>query len=185
MEHNVLLRYKNLMLRQIEQADLELLRNWRNDKEKTKFLRKINHITPEMQEKWFNNYLNNKNELAFAIVETENIGALIGSVSLYNFKNNQAEIGKILIGNNQAKGFGYGRISFAMLMTYAFEKLNLKKIVATVNKNNIPARKSYFRLGFKVVGETITDGAGVEDVIEIDRKTFAANNAFYNEILMN
>ena len=173
-----------MVLRQIQQSDIEHLRKWRNDKEKSKFLRKIKYITPEMQNQWFNNYLNNKDELAFAIVETGNIGDLIGSLSIYNFKDHQVEIGRILIGDERAKGFGYGRLAFAMLMTYAFNNLNVEKIVATVNKNNIPARISYFRLGFKVVGETFSANAGCEDIIEIDKNTFIKNNKYCSEILI-
>ena len=165
MEHNISLKYKTLVLRQIQQSDIEHLRKWRNDKEKSKFLRKIKYITPE-------------------IVETGNIGDLIGSLSIYNFKDHQVEIGRILIGDERAKGFGYGRLAFAMLMTYAFNNLNVEKIVATVNKNNIPARISYFRLGFKVVGETFSANAGCEDIIEIDKNTFIKNNKYCSEILI-
>lgn len=185
MIHNIVIKYKNLMLRQIKKDDIEQLRQWRNDKEKTKFLRRIGNITPEMQIKWYEKYLNNPDEMAFAICEVENLNCLIGSVSLYNFNQNQVEIGKILIGEDKVKGLGFGRLSFAMLMTYAFTKLQVvkpQKIVATVNKHNIPARTSYFRLGFKVVGETYTENAGLEDVIEIDKETFLKINNYYKDI---
>ncbi len=185
MIHNIVIKYKNLMLRQIKKDDIEQLRQWRNDKEKTKFLRRIGNITPEMQIKWYEKYLDNPDEMAFAICEVENLNCLIGSVSLYNFNQNQVEIGKILIGEDKVKGLGFGRLSFAMLMTYAFTKLQVvkpQKIVATVNKHNIPARTSYFRLGFKVVGETYTENAGLEDVIEIDKETFLKINNYYKDI---
>lgn len=182
MKHNIEIRYKNLKLRQIENQDIEKLRNWRNDSEKSRFLRKIGYITPEMQQNWFNKYLDNENELSFVVEEMNDLNCVIGSLSLYDFKENQVEIGKILIGDERVKGFGYGRISFVMLMKYAFEILKVQKVIATVNINNIPARKSYFRIGFEITGQKYIENAGTEDVIEIDKETLIKNNDIYNDI---
>lgn len=181
MTHNYYLKYKNIELRPLEEEHIENLRIWRNDKEQTKYLRQIGYITPEMQKSWFENYKTDKNIITFAIYETEELNRMVGTVSLYDFMDDQVEIGKIQIGDKLAQGKGIGRIAFVMLMKLAFDKFGVKKVVATVNVDNVPARKSYFRIGFKIAGQT-TIGTAVEDEIEVDKQTVVLNNNFYNEI---
>lgn len=183
MQHNIIIKYDNLLLRQLEKKDIELLREWRNNPDNSKYLRQIPYITPEMQESWFERYLQNEDEMAFVIEETKELNQVIGSLSLYDFKESQVEIGKILIGEEKAKGFGYGRKSFVMLLKYAFEKLGKEKVIATVNTENMSARKSYFRIGFEIVGKKEWDNGLIEDVIEINQDILIKNNNFYNEII--
>ena len=181
MIHNYYLKYKNIELRPLDEEHIENLRVWRNDKEQTKYLRQIGEISPEMQKNWFENYKTDKDIIAFAIYETETLKRMVGSVSLYNFRDNVVEIGKIQVGDKDAQGKGIGRISFVMLLKLAFESFNMNKVVATVNVDNAPARKSYFRIGFKIVGQHKVDW-GFEDEIEIDNQILIKNNEFYDEI---
>ncbi len=182
MQHNITITYQNLLLRPVRKDDIEQLRIWRNDRERTKYLRQIGYVTSAMQEQWYQQCLSKQDEMTFVIQETISLKIIIGSLSLYDIQQNQAEIGRILVGDERVRGCGYGRLAFAMLLTYAFEKLHLQKVIATVNKNNIAARKSYFRLGFQIVGEKDVEQAGVEDVLSLDRATFIKHSAFFQEI---
>ena len=85
MNHQYHASYENIMLRPLERKDIENLRVWRNDATQTRFLRKIDHITPEMQEKWYESYLKDNDTIAFAIEETEHLHRMVGSLSLYDF----------------------------------------------------------------------------------------------------
>ena len=148
MNHNYYARYKNIFLRPLKHEDIENLRVWRNDPEATRFLRQVGHITPDMQEKWFQSYLNNPNEITFAIVETEELNRIVGSVSLYDISDGKAEFGKIQIGDIQAHGKGIGRVATVMILALGFEKVGLKKITACVHQENIPAHSIYMEVGF-------------------------------------
>lgn len=184
MIHNYFLKYKNLELRPLAEEHIENLRVWRNDKDEVKYLRQIDYISPEMQNAWFEKYKKDEDIISFAIYETDELNRMVGALSLYDFKEDVVEIGKIQVGDKDAQGKGIGRISFVMLLKLAFEVFKVKKVIATVNVDNIPARKSYFRIGFKIVGQHKLD-FGIEDEIEIDKDTLIKNNEIYHKIQIN
>ena len=170
MDHDFSIQSKNVMIRPLERKDIEQLRLWRNDPEKTKYLRQIGKITYQMQEQWFENYLKNPDEITFAIDETEELKRLVGSVSLYNFRGQVAEAGRIQIGDGSAHGRGIASISMALISKIGFGKLGLKKIVASVHRENIAAYKSYMKIGFHVVGCHQASMGGIEDEIELTER---------------
>ena len=167
MKHNYSVQYDNLMLRPLEEHDIENLRNWRNDPETTKFLRPISYITKEMQEKWFQSYLDNPSETAFAIVETEKLNRMIGSVSLYDLTENSAEIGKFMIGDTEARGCGSGSKSIAAAVYIAFIQMGLKKVISSIHRENIPSYKSFAKIGFQKIGSHPCVVDGIEDEFEL------------------
>lgn len=182
MNHNYYAKYKNILLRPLSHQDIEYLRNWRNDTNATRFLRPIGHITPEMQERWFENYLNNPNELTFAIVETEELNRLVGSISLYDVKDGVAEFGRIQIGDTEAHGKGIGRNATIMALVIGFKVLNLNKIVGSVHCENAPAYYNYKKIGFKFIGSHNAEVGGTEAELEIDLDTLLAVNPFADDI---
>lgn len=156
MLHNITIGFNNIVLRQITENDIEMLRIWRNNPQNSLYLRKINYITPEMQKKWYDNYLKNNNEIAFAIVETKYINDIVGSVSLYDFSDKRAEFGKILIGNENAHGKKIGYMATVATLKIAFDILDLEEVVLECNNDNIPAIRVYEQVGF-VFSETINN----------------------------
>lgn len=182
MQHNILIKYKNLILRQIQSEDIEKLRNWRNDSQNSRFLRKLPYITSNMQKAWYAKYLQDSDEIAFSIVENNEIKDVIGSLSLYGFHDGEAEIGKILIGNKAARGHGYGHLAFVMLLHYGFKILKLKKIFAIVDKNNIAAQKTYSKVGFEFVKCVNIENVGMQDLIQITNEKLETANVFCNDI---
>lgn len=182
MKHSYYGKYDNIELRPLEKYDIESLRVWRNDKESTKFLRKVGYITPEMQENWFLEYLKDQTIYTFAIVEKEKLNRIVGSVSIYNFRNNKAEIGKIQIGDSEARGLGIGGRAMVIAMKIGFELMGINLFDAHVHKDNTPAYKSYLDIGFKVVGSEPSEIGGFEDVIEMDYQTLNKVNQYVKDI---
>jgi len=182
MNKPFIVEFENLELRPLVRNDIQKLREWRNDKASTRFLRPIGYITQEMQKRWYENYLNDSNIITFAIQEKEKLNCLVGSCSLYDFKEGVAEFGKIQVGDERAHGCGIGRKATVMILKVAFEELNIQKIVAEVHQQNIAAQKSYSLAGFKKIGCKESCVGGYEDIIEIDRDTLIAFNSFYNNI---
>lgn len=167
MDHNYIAQFENVKVRPLLVEDIEQLRIWRNDTVKTKFLRKLDYITPEMQLQWYKNYLNNPTEIVFAIEEIGKLHRMVGSVALYDIKNGQAEIGKIQIGDDEAHGKGVGRKALKLVAQIGFTELNLTKIYADVHQNNIASHKNFTNLGFKIVGRHNSHVGGFEDEFEI------------------
>ena len=158
MVHNYHLKYKNIELRQVSSKDLEFLRTWRNNRELCFFLSPIPYITSEMQQAWYKSYLKNDFEIMFAIIETCCLNRIVGSASIYNIYNNEAEFGKFLIGDFSAHGKKIGANSLFAILNFAFSTLKLKKVYLKVYEDNIPAVKVYESVGFYVIGERVIDG---------------------------
>ena len=181
MIHNYYLKYKNIELRPLDEEHIENLRVWRNDKVQTKYLRQIGHISPEMQKEWFEKYKIDEDIIAFAIYETESLNKMVGSVSLYNFRNEVVEFGKFQIGLPEAHGKGIGKIATIMACKMGFI-LGAKKVDASVHVDNIAAKSIYYGIGFEKVGEKPSPAYGMEDIIELDENKLIDKNEIYEEI---
>ena len=55
-----------ITFKRLEKNDIELLRQWRNAPSISQYMEYREHITPEMQEEWFES-VNNNNNLYFII----------------------------------------------------------------------------------------------------------------------
>ena len=184
MRHNYIARLGNIVIRQIKEDDIELLRNWRNDQDTTKFLRNIGYITEEMQRKWFESYLENEKDLVFAIQDVGELNRVVGSLSLYNWDKDQktCEIGKIQIGDPAAHGKGIGRKTLVMAMKIAFQKLGIEKIIGAVHPDNVQAYHNDMKIGFRVVGEAPSVVGGNELLLEIHEDDARTTNEYYDSI---
>lgn len=157
MNHHYTEQFENVTLLPLSKEHIGDLRNWRNDEKNARFLRKIPFITSEMQEKWYESYLKNEDELCFAIYENQTLNRVVGSLSLYDFQDQHAEFGKILIGDEQAHGKSVGYHAILAVLKIAFEELKLDTVVLRVFEDNIAARHLYEKAGFQKVGSATVD----------------------------
>ena len=165
MHHNFEFSFQNVLLRPVQEADLELLRQWRNAKDNTRYLRRIDHITADAQKTWFRNSLESEDMIMFSIVDKER-GVLVGSAAIYDIDGVQAEIGRILIGDPQAHGRKIGRNAVIGLTEFAFKELRLTRLILHVYKDNIPACKIYRQAGYVTVTETADSEGKTELLME-------------------
>lgn len=70
MIHNYSSSYKNVVLNPLKKEDIYKLREWRNNLDNCKYLSKLPYITVEMQEIWFEKYLNDENEIIFLLMKS-------------------------------------------------------------------------------------------------------------------
>lgn len=119
---------KKVVLRAIEEKDLELLHKWSNDPEINYMLGGW-HFPSSMQDqqKWFASLSLTNNNQRFAI-ETEELG-LIGMINLVdiNWKDRRAFTG-MLLGDKDMRGKGYGVDAIMTMNKYVFEELGLKRL---------------------------------------------------------
>lgn len=180
MKHAYAAFCEPLTLQPLEHRDIEILMRLRNDKQLSQYLRKIKFITPEIQEKWFQDYLNEQNHYCWSIIFELRT---IGSLAIYDIEDTKAEIGKIMIDPKyQGRGFAYQ--SFLMAILLGFKFLDIKTFCLTVHENNLAARKTYEKIGFRVMGRRLIDNVGNELEMQLDNAYFWKENVMLEDIVL-
>ena len=138
--------YNNIILEPLSENKIELVRNWRNSPEISVNMHYQAHITKDEQIKWFNE-LQKENCYYFIVRANEKDAGLI-HLNKINEKEKTAEVG-LFIGEKDFVGTGVALYASSLLLLFAFEKLQLKKLKAKVNSNNITAINYNGFLGFE------------------------------------
>ena len=138
-------------LRIVEEKDIELIKNWINNPKVHDFIRPRTPVTYEEVKKSYLSLPSEMKNIHF-IIEDEN-KMPVGVVSLKNlhFVNKRAEL-HIFIGEDSARGKGYGKCGTLKILDFGFNKLNLFKIFLEVYEFNEKAVKLYEKIGFKIEG---------------------------------
>ena len=87
------------------------------------------------------------------MIET-NRGVQIGTLAIYKIdpKNKQAEIGRIILGNEQYRRKGYASKAVVLLIDKSFKEMDLERIYLEVLDDNDHAISMYEKVGFKTEG---------------------------------
>ena len=105
-------------------------------------------VTDELEKEWYEKITRSKDNsyLPFTVVSKED-ARILGYFSLNNI-NWISRNGFVsgAIGENQNMGKGLGQEAVALLLKYAFETLNLRKICAYVRTDH-PAMKTWLSMG--------------------------------------
>ncbi len=141
----MLIKYKNLTIRNAVSEDAHVLTAWWNDgkvMEHAGFPNGLSTNIISVQES-----LSKDNDLAHRRLIIELYDIPIGEMNYRNKGNNIAEIG-IKICDASKHGKGFGKILLSMLIRALFNDYGYKKIVLDTNYNNKRAQHIYERLGF-------------------------------------
>lgn len=136
----IFLKGKKVILRPIrESTDLEACLRWMNDPEVRIFIKRYSPATIQDEKEWFERLNKNPNDIVLGIETLE--GKLIGIMGLHriNWKDRTATTGAV-IGEKEYWGKGYGTDAKMILLDYAFNTLNLRKIKSdawSYNKRSI------------------------------------------------
>lgn len=147
---------ENVVFIQGEQIDLlvkniehvKIYHKWVNNPIVRKYLSvEIPLSLEEIKKQWFPDYKDDKN-IWFEIWYKEN-QIPIGMVGLFkiNYIYQTAEIG-IFIGETKYWGKGIGTEAVNMILDYAFNTLNFRKILGGVNTTNTQSLKMFKKVGF-------------------------------------
>ncbi|MBI3798047.1 MAG: GNAT family N-acetyltransferase [Deltaproteobacteria bacterium] len=161
------IRGPRVRLRVLEEADLPMTREWRNQDHIRRWFIYSAVITPEQHWRWFARYAQRDDDFVFVIEETQNLQKPIGQISLYNIEwaRGRAEYGRLLIGEAAAGGKGLAREATQLLLAYAFEQLGLKEIELEVFSTNAAAIAIYCSCGFRKISES----NGLQKMIKVVR----------------
>ncbi len=143
---------REVYLRNICLSDSEMIVRWRNSSDVKKYFIYQDDFTLESQNEWYENEIRTGKTIQFMIVEVKTDKA-VGSVYLKNVdaEKKEAEFG-IFIGDENARGRGYGIQSAKLILSYAFEEIGLKRIYLRVFSDNYRAISCYKIVGFVQAG---------------------------------
>lgn len=144
---------KKVLLRAIEQTDLESLHKWANDPNIWPLLAGW-HFPTSMkdQQRWYESLSVHSLHQRFAI-EAPDVG-LIGTANLVdiNWKDRNAFHG-MMLGDVDIRGKGYGKDTIMTVMRYAFEELGLERLDGSMIEYNEASLAVYVRkCGWKEEG---------------------------------
>ena len=107
-------------------------------------------LTVSQLEKYIENANSNKSEtLIYKVIDKET-GNIIGHISLGKIdrRNKSARVGKVLIGDKNARGKGIGQQMIKEVLNIAFAELHLHRVSLGVFDFNISAIACYEKAGF-------------------------------------
>lgn len=144
---------KKILLRAIEEEDLDILHKWGNDPKLQSGMGNIYFPSSKLFHKeWFQKQNNDSLNKRFAI-EAPDIG-IIGLSTLLdiNWRNSRAWHG-IMLGDIDTRGKGYGFDAVMATMRYAFDELHLNRLDGQMIEFNTGSIKFYCeKLGWKKEG---------------------------------
>lgn len=140
-------------LRALEPDDYKISVNWRNDDTITNRLGGGKYfVSNEIERQWVLNAINQNKEVRLAICTIDD-NLYIGNIYLTGIDYvNRKATSHILIGNHDYWNGGYGTEAMHLLLDYAFNHKNLRRIEAIVLEDNIGSCKMHEKLGFKREG---------------------------------
>lgn len=147
----VFLKGRRVVLRPVLEEDIPMLLRWINDPEVSLYL---NAYMPKMEaeeREWFQNLHNKKSNNIVVTIVADN--KAIGTMGIHSisWKDGTATTGTV-IGEKEYWGKGYGTEAKMLLLNYAFNTLNLRKICSVVLAFNERSHKYGLKCGYREEG---------------------------------
>lgn len=137
----------DILLQQIKQEDIELIRSWRNSPEVAKYMYTDDEITAEQQQNWFNK-IQHTNTSRYWLVEYND--QKIGLASITNISEMFSSCQwAFYIGNDQVRGSGVGFKIEYNIIEYVFNELKLNKLNCEVFSFNDGVIRMHEMFGFR------------------------------------
>lgn len=171
MWHQQTVREFSVELRPLQRAQLELLRQWRNDPIIAAPMLQQQLISAEMQQQWFNRIQQDQRQAQFVIYyKEEAIGAcnLKSADGLELGQSETIESG-FYLAHPRFRGTLLAFFPALALNQYCFERLNCKTLLAQVKLSNHAALRFNEKLGYRrqpdhVIVQTGSKQSGFETV---------------------
>lgn len=172
-------------LRRHHLTNLEAFQQWYADEEIARMLRHDQRPLNDLQSRgYFTSIIMpaTARETAYAVHERAT-GRLIGATALTDFTGQAVRQAffRIVIGEKDAWGHGFGTEATRLVVLDGFERHKLDLIKLEVFRQNLRARNTYVRIGFREMGEHVEyvgrDRFPLHVIeMEIDRAAFESSN---------
>jgi RimJ/RimL family protein N-acetyltransferase len=145
-----MLKGENVILRPVEERDLDLIVRWRNHPDNRRFFFSPFLINPGGQKKWYEDLLVDRNRVAFMIDTLE--GKTVGMIAIDNidWRNQECEGGQLIVDPDERR-LGLAEEATGLLIQYAFEELNLHRAYVVIYPFT-PTIELVKKFGFKEEG---------------------------------
>ena len=145
---DMILKGEKVSLRPITDGDTDNIVRWRNSPSVRNNFIYRELFTAEGHRRWLTDVIGTGKAVQF-IITANSTGEDVGSVYLRDIDpvNEKAEFG-IFIGEDSARGKGYGTEATRLICGYGFSELGLHKIILRVFDYNKGAIASYKKAGF-------------------------------------
>lgn len=119
-------------------------------------------------------FTNSEKERVFVVVDNKD-GSVIGNCGIYtiNWKSRNGIVGFML--HKEYWGRGYGTEVATLLVRYAFEMINLRKLVSFVLEPNKSSKRVLEKVGFRECGK-FTEEVYVHDLGYVDQLAYEIFN---------
>jgi RimJ/RimL family protein N-acetyltransferase len=147
----VFMKGPRVEMRPVLKSDVPLLTKWINDPDVRMFLKSYLPMSDDDEVTWVESLSSRKpTNICFMLVVN---GVTIGTMGLHNirFKDGVATTGA-LIGEKEYWGKGFGSEAKMLLLNYAFNTLNLRKICSNVIAFNTRSHKYSLKCGYNEEG---------------------------------
>lgn len=131
--------------------DLEFINRWRNRQEVRRWMPQSRPETPEDTREHYEEFVKGSDDSGASLLACVD-GEPVGMVSLFLVQpdSRHAFVGAWL--EPDAQGAGYGTEAASLLVEYAFDQRNLRKLIAGARADNEPSRTVLERVGFQQEG---------------------------------
>lgn len=134
----------------VRESDLSDIVELRNRERNKYFLCQENDITLEQQKQWYETYCNRENDIYWGIHNKG--GDLIGTIRLYDIRDDYCEEGSCIIDEDCAKDAPYMAEAKYITTCFAFDSLGVKKIKNHNRKDNKVMNSLSRQLGYEKKG---------------------------------
>lgn len=148
----MILRSERLVLRPIEERDLEFIRELINDPAvEATIVGWVLPLSAKDEQDWYRGFHNSNKEIRY-MVETVN-GETIGTTGLtdMDWKNGRCKGAGIRI-SPQVQSKGYASEAYTMMLDYAFNQLRFHKVSGSALETNKASLRFMEKVGYKVEG---------------------------------
>lgn len=139
-----------ITLAAIEREQLPLACRWSRDPAGMRYLGFTQPLTMADEERWYEQVSASQTDVVWAILRE---GQPIGSTGLHGIDwRNRRAVSGIWIGDTSQHGQGFGRETMQLRTAYAFEELNLEKVITTIVDENERSKRAAISAGYRQCG---------------------------------
>jgi len=164
---------ERVRLRHMVRADIDQMARWPRFWEADLQWANLDLTFPGERDAYFERGRSNGTRRRFVVVDER--GEIIGTVGLRNLDLQRGEATLGIIIRADRVGKGYGTDAIQTIICYAFDVLDLERVILDVAESNRRARRVYDKLGFVVSGSHLGAGAITYVDMVLDRSVYDQN----------
>ena len=137
MERNVRLEGEYVIVEEVAPKHFEKIIEWRNNPENNKFLNQPYKLTMELQQKWYENYLQDETQGLFVFIDKLTCRAF-GTLGFTDYEKNEKILieGRALVGELEYRGSKELTEGYLLVNDYLYEKYDISTMYIHVVDDN-------------------------------------------------